>query len=262
MNHQIVKAGPGFHVGDAVLAWTVDKNRVVEKQPKVVQGHKLEKIRIAGKDAVVGDGLDSCACDRLEIDWLPFAAQQYQISPNIKDYVLVEVYSVCASIPNRNLDSFPYNELVSWRTMAGRPAYKTFVGKPVHQDHDNQDDTKAKGVIFDATMVPFRGKWHVKILKGFDRTKDSKLASMVQQKNRVGHSMGALVERAECGLPWCRYMSDGITTCEHIQGGAGKGQIIRGFLVEELMRDFSFVEDSSVADEANVIAITDYIWGV
>lgn len=258
MHHSIVQYGRGLHVGDYFLAQTLDRNRVIDKAPKIVHGHRLEKLKVAGKDVAVGDGLDSCACDRLEIDWLPFAARQYQISSDIHDYVLVEVPIVIADLPNRNLDGFPYDELVAWRTMVGRPGFKTFVGKPVHQDHDNQDDTKAKGVIFDATLVPFRGRWHVKILKGFDRSKDKKLAELVQKKNRVGHSMGSLVEQTECSIPSCRYLSDGVTTCTHIAKGAGKGQVLNHHLVYELLRNWTMVESSSVADPAYVVALSDY----
>jgi len=257
---RIVQAGPGLHIGTPMLAQTVDRDQVISPYPKIVEGHTLETLRVAGKEMAVGNGLDSCACNKLDISWLPFAAAHYHISSSISDYVLCEVYSVCASLPNRNHDSFPYDELTSFRSMHGIPCYKTFVGKACHQDHINDDDTKAKGVIFDANLVPFRGQWHVKILKGFDRTKDARLARLVQEKNRIGHSMGALVEQTECSLPWCRHLSDGITTCEHIAGGAGKGQIIRKHLLYELLRAFAYVEDSSVEDPANVLSLTDLIW--
>lgn len=257
-HHRIVQHGPGLHVGDFVLAQTIDRDRVIDPKPKIIEGHRLEKIRIAGKQHAVGEGLEACACDRLDISWLPFASAQYQISPDIKDYVLVEVPIVVATFPNRNLDAFPYEELTAWRTMHGRPGYRTFVGKPVHQDHDNQVDERAKGIILDASLVPFRGRWHVKILKAFDRTKDPKLAGQVQQKNRVGHSMGALVEETECSHPDCRFLSDGVNTCDHIQGGAGKGQIINNHLIYELLRRWAMVESSSVADPAYAVALSDY----
>lgn len=258
MRHPIVKYGPGVHVGDYMLAQTIDRDNVIDKAPKVVHGYRLDKLKVAGKDVAMGDGLDACACGRLEIDWLPFAAEQYHISPDIHDYVLVEVPIVVASYPNRNLDAFPYEELTAWRTSVGRPSYASFIGKPVHQDHDNQDDAKAKGVIFDATLVSFRGRWHVKILKGFDRSKDKKLADLVQKKNRVGHSMGALVEQTECSSPSCRYLSDGVTTCQHIAKGTGKGDVIDGHLIYELLRKFVYVESSSVADPAYTVALSDY----
>jgi len=266
---RIVQAGPGLHVGDYMLAQTVDRGKVIDRMPKIIDGHRLKKVRIANKEVAVGAGLESCACDRLDISWLPFAAEQYHISPNIKDYTIVELHSVVADIPNRNMDCMDYQELTTWRSLHGRPCYSTFVGKPCHQDHDNQDDTKAKGVIFDASLVPLtknvNGKtiWAVKILKGFDRSKDTRLANLVQQRNRIGHSMGCLVEKVRCSLPWCQAISDGVsTTCQHIAGGAGKGQVIRNHIVAEHLIDFAYVEDSSVEDPANVVSLTDYIWNV
>ena len=96
----------------------------------------------------------------------------------------------------------------------------------------------------------------------FDRTKDSRLANLVQKKDRIGHSMGALVERTECSLPWCRFHSDGRITCDHIKNGAGKANIERGHLVYESMMDYYFVESSSVEDPAYPIALSDRIWGI
>lgn len=269
MSHRIVQAGPGFHIGDYMLAQTVDRGKVISRDPKIVEGHRLQKVRVAGKDVAIGDGLESCACDRLDISWLPFAAEKYHISPDVRDYTIVELHSVVANIPNRNLDCMGYQELTTWRSLHGRPCYATFIGKPAHKDHENSDDTKAKGVVFDANLVPLakarNGKtiWAVKILKGFDRSKDARLAKLVEQRNRIGHSMGCLVERTTCSLPWCRFgATDGVTTCDHVQGGAGKGQIVRQHTVYEILNDFAYVEDSSVEDAANVVALTDYIWSV
>jgi hypothetical protein len=233
---------------------------LVDGKPLTIEGHKLKQYKREAKTVVAGEGLNACACGMLEIDWLPFAAERYQCSPKFADYILVEVPIVVASFPNRNMDAFPFDELTAWRTIAGRPAYKTFVGKPVHQDHDNQDDTKAKGVIFDATLRQYRDQWHVVILKGFDRSKDTRLAGLVQKKNRCGHSMGTLVERTECSLPWCRHVGDGVKTCMCLRQGAGKGEIERGHLKYELLRDFYFIESSSVEDPAAISAVSSRIW--
>jgi hypothetical protein len=251
---QIVAFGPGIHVGDLVAPTQVDG------KPLALEGHKLEKSIRNGKLVVAGEGINACACGTMAIDWLPFAAERYAISSDINDYVIVEVPIVVETYPNRNLDAFPYEELTAWRTQQGRIAGTTFIGKPVHQDHKNQDDTKAKGIIFDASLRKYHNHWHVVILKGFDRTKDARLAELVQKKNRIGHSMGCLVEHTECSLPWCRDIGDGITTCSHIRNGAGKGDLIRGHLVYEILRDFNFVESSSVEDPAYSLALSEHVW--
>jgi len=245
--------------GDYVLAEKQEGNNYT---PGVCafEGCKLDQIFAHNKLKVASPTTGK----NLDVSWLKFCAPHYQISADINDYVFVEVPIVVADVPNRNMDDFPYDELITWRTANSRPAYSTFIGKPVHQDHDNLDDTKAKGVIFDATLVPFRDKYHVKILKGFDRSKDARLAKLVQERNRIGHSMGALVERTECSIPTCQYISDGTSTCKHINGGAGKGTIYtvngKRHLAYEIMRDFYYIESSSVEDAAYVIALSDKIW--
>lgn len=261
-NHVLTKGGM-YVKGDYVFAETQEGDKYV---PGVCafDGCKLDQFSIHGKTHTATTRSPNKPID---ISWLPFCAEQYQISPNINDYVLVEVANVVADVPNRNMDAFPYTELTAWRTANSRPAYATFIGKPVHQDHDNLDDTKAKGVIFDATLTPFRGKYHVKLLKGFDRSKDAKLAKEVQERGSIGHSMGALVERTECSIPDCNFISDGTETCKHINGGAGKGgiYIVNGakHLAYERMLDFYFIEDSLIHfpnDQAYIYALSDTIW--
>jgi len=266
-SHRIVSSGRGIHVGDTFFSQTQNGD-IYYDEPNFIEGHRLETLRANGGSSIriagteLGKVSQNCACGFLDVSWLPLAAKAYKISPDIKDYVLVDIPIVLANVPNRNGDCFTYKELTTFRPIIGMPAFKTFYGKPAHQDHDNMDPTRAKGVIFDATLTPFRGVWHVKILKGFDRTKDPRLAKLVRQKSRIGHSMGALVERTECGLPWCNFHSDGRITCDHINGGQGKGDIIKGHLVYENMMDYYFVECSSVEDPAYPIALSREIWGV
>lgn len=258
-----VAYGPGLHIGDYFAAGYFQGNSFVD-EPPILEGRKLDVHTTGNTIRIAGAALEkvgNCACGFMDISWLPFCAERYHISADIKDYVLVDVPIVVADYPNRNMDAFTYGQLTDWRTPIGRVAYQTFVGKPVHQDHNNMDDTKAKGVIFDASLVKFQGRWHVKILKGFDRSKDPRIARLVGERNRLGHSMGALVERTECAAPWCRFRSDGRVTCDHIRNGAGKGERNRGHLMYENMLDFYFVESSTVEDPAYVIALSNRIWG-
>jgi len=262
--HDIVEHGAGIHVGDTFFSRRYSRGKFYNEQA-IIEGRTLEVNKSGGRIRVASAELEkttNCACGFLDVSWLPLAAEAYHISPDISDYVLSDVPIVVAEYPNRNMDAFTYNQLTTFRPIIGRAAYQTFIGKPTHMDHDNSDPTRAKGVIFDATLVPFKGKYHVKILKGFDRSKDSRLANLVQKKDRVGHSMGALVERTECSLPWCNFKSDGRITCDHISNGAGKGTIVKGHLVYENMLDFYYVESSSVEDPAYPIALSDKIWGV
>lgn len=247
--------------GDAYLAERYDaSNQRYVPEPAIIEGHRLEQFRDRNnKLRIAGPDLKNCSCDTLDISWLRSCSDAYDISPKISDYVITEVPCVVADYPNRNGDAFGREELLEWRIPMSRMAYQTFVGKPTHQDHNNQNPREAKGVILDAVLTPVLGKPHVKLLKAFDRSKDPSLAKKVQKRNRIGHSMGALVEKTRCALPWCEYISDGRTTCEHIANGEGKGRVINDHLVYEEMLQFYFIESSSVLDPAYVVALSDVI---
>jgi hypothetical protein len=214
------------------------------------------RIRVAGVDLRTPSG-------ELDVTWLKAASDAYNISADPRDYVLSEVPLVTADFPNRNLDGFPFDSLTEFRPILGRVTYQTFLGKPTHQDHDNQEPLKAKGVIFDASLRPvtIRGAkgFKVFILGGWDRTKDHWLANQVLTGKRPGHSMGALVGRTRCS--WCNNMSDGTRYCTHIgPRRERKGRIIQGRLVYEDCYDVNFIEDSSVDDPADVDANQVLVW--
>lgn len=258
--HTLTEAG--IHVrGDYYAGGKYDPSKqLYTPEPFVIEGHKLEILRDKKSDRVkvAGHDLKACSCDVLDISWLKSCSASYDISPSIEDYVIVEVPCVVEHYPNRNGDAFKHKQLTSWNVAAGRMTYHTFISKPTHQDHNNQNPLEAKGVILDAMLTPVLGKLHVKLLKAFDRSKDERLAKLVQQRGRIGHSMGALVEKTKCSLPWCGFVSDGRSTCEHIAGGEGKGRIIQGHLVYEIMETpIVFIESSSVEDPAYIVALSD-----
>lgn len=132
----------------------------------------------------------------IDVSWLPAASETYAISGDPRDYVLVDIPIVTVDIPNRNLQAFPYEEVSYFDPLYGRMVYQSFDRKPCHQDHDNKDPLKAKGAIFDSALqyVPAYGVWKIRILAGWDRTKDPWLVRQILSKKRTGYSMGALVE--------------------------------------------------------------------
>lgn len=89
--------------------------------------------------------------------WLPFAAKEYRLSPNIRDYVIVPIPAFFSDIPNTNGDSVTVPELLRFKPEYGMQAYKTFRGQPTFVEHDNKDITKAKGVILDVFMRRIMG---------------------------------------------------------------------------------------------------------
>lgn len=163
---------------------------------------KLKRHDESVASAVDGDSLHKVITDAPK--WLPFAAEKYLLSPDIKDYVLVPVIILPSDLPNRNKVAFPFTELTSFNPEAGMLSYQTWKGKPTYVEHVNRDYTKAKGVIFDASLqrMPHRmgNLWKLVSLCGFDRTKDPILANNIQEGVEVNYSMGALVTRYTCSV--------------------------------------------------------------
>ena len=209
-------------------------------------------IRLASSEAMFRSG------NTVDVSWLPFAAEQYLISADINDYVICDIPIVHVDIPNRNMDAFPLDEVSRFDPATGRMVYQSFIGKPTHQDHDNKNPERAKGVIFDASMAKIHGtdRYAIRILAGFDRTKDRQLADQILSGKRPQHSMGCLVQFSQCSYPGCQATSTtGKIRCAHMDGGTGKGRIVNGQLVYELCRSCTYIESSSVDDAADFHAV-------
>lgn len=136
--------------------------------------------------------------------WLPFAAERYEISKDIHDYVMVPVVIMPSDLPNRNKVAFPFTELTAFNPDAGQLSYQTWVGKPTYEEHINRDITKSKGIILDTALQRMPGRkgnlWKVLSLCAFDRSKDPVLATNIQEGSRKNYSMGALVTRYSCSV--------------------------------------------------------------
>ena len=131
----------------------------------------------------------------IDYSWLKGASETYQISSDIKDFILQEVPIVTVDFPNRNLHAFPFDEVSYFDPRFGQFIYKTFVGKPTFADHNNKNFIEAKGVHFDSSLryVPGWDVWKIFVLLGYDRTKDSALARQIEKGQRRSYSMGAWV---------------------------------------------------------------------
>lgn len=135
--------------------------------------------------------------------WLPFAAEQYNISRDMRDYVIVPVIILPSDIPNRNMVAFPFLELSKFNVSAGMITYMTWKGKPTFLEHANRDPQQARGVVFDVTMRSMsrsNGISKVIALCGFDRSKDPELVDMIINGQREYYSMGALIGLYSCSV--------------------------------------------------------------
>jgi len=191
----------------------------------------------------------------LDISWLPAAADAYNISADPKDYVITEVPIVTVGVPNRNMDSFPYEEVSRWSHILGRLVYQTFKGKPTYMNHMNKDPRKAKGVNFDASLRKVGNVWKIIVLSGFDRTKDRDLAEAVAKGTRDKFSMGAYVDYTKCSLHDKRNGPPPAKCCRHKKGDTPNGQ-----LRYDKCYGVNYIENSSVEDPADVFAWSPEVW--
>jgi len=156
--------------------------------------------------------------------WLGLASEKYEISASIRDYVIAPVIILPTDIPNRNSVAFPYEELMKFNVSQGRPNFKTWTGKPTFMEHANSDYSKAKGIVFDTYMRPLEHAegniYKLIALCGFDRTKDTELASQILRGKRKSYSMGAFISQYECSICGDRSRPGKMNTeCGHVIRG-------------------------------------------
>lgn len=192
--------------------------------------------------------------------WLPFASKTYQISPDPKDYVAVPVIIMPSDLPNRNGVAFPLQELIRWDPEVGRQSYKTWKGMPTYSEHDNEDYTKARGVIADSLLrklVGFNnGKlWKVLLFLTFDRSKYPDVANRILTGQTNSYSMGAWVQDYECSM--CKST---LGRCHHLD--VKEPHRIREYGQEIAFRNAIGIrgfECSEVATPAYISAISDAV---
>lgn len=245
------------------------RGSVVEAQGKVIHGHKLfakhrpegsrnsEPLIITAADHGGGPAYNG---HHVDYTWLPSAANTYKISENISDYILNEIPIITVPLPNKNMQAFSKQEILYFDPMLGCPVYRSFRGAAAHFEHQNRDPTKAKGVIFDAVLIPIPKYDVIKIsiLLGIDRTKDRELARDVETRKRTGWSMGAIVKAFVDSITGQVVTQDG--------GEYKRGQVVRVKGVDRLCYHFctgsNFFETSSVANPADVTAHGDMLGSI
>lgn len=210
-------------------------------------------IPISGKSVGMDEGVDIDANS-----WLPMAAPHYNISSDIRDYVLAPIPATITSIPNTNGDCFTTQRMLNFIPELGQVAYKTFKGKPTHVEHINKDWSIAKGVIFDAYLKPlhgFRGN-HARLilLLGFDRTRDPELAGKIARNELNTYSIGAHYTAYECSV--CGHVTEQSTmhVCSHTKLRVPTYRDNQNRLVYRKLMNFIGFECSAVEDPAFVSA--------
>ena len=190
--------------------------------------------------------------------WLPYCAPHYEISGKLEDHILTPVVVMPADIPNRNSVAFPLAELVKFHPHIGQQAFKSWRGKPTHHEHDNEDITRAYGVIADSYLRRLQGFgnnniWKVLLLLSFDRSKHPDVAEEVLSGQRNSYSMGAWV-----GSYTCSICGSVVGECSHISTeGHHEMYALNDELVFRNCVDIEGFECSQVATPAYISAISD-----
>lgn len=198
--------------------------------------------------------------------WLPYAAEHYNISRDIRDYVLVPIPAIFSDLPNTNGDSLSLRQMLRFDPSLGMQMFKTFRGKGTFLEHENKDITKAKGIILDSFLrpVPFNTKYYkIVLLLAYDRTKDPVLAQQILSKSTNAYSVGFHYNSYTCSVCNTR-VGKGINLrpCGHTQLGKPTYRQADGKLVYRKCETAEGFECSSVNTPAFVSAVGPHVYDV
>lgn len=193
--------------------------------------------------------------------WLTSASKVYEISSDIRDYVLIPVPIMFTEIPNTNGDSVSIQEMLRFDPESGCQAYKSFKGKPMHVEHDNKVHAKAKGIILDVFLQPLQrfgnGKYFKLVeLLACDRTKDPLLANSILSGKANTFSLGFYFKGYDCSI--CgRAFGEGGTAipCEHTMPRKTTYKRLDGRLAYRRCKFIRGFETSYVDNPAYSIAV-------
>lgn len=162
--------------------------------------------------------------NHMDLGWLPFAAPVYHISPRIEDYVIMTIPICPSDFPNRNGIGFPLKELVAFQPPPmNRRVFEAWKGCPLHLEHDNEDCTKAYGVVLDTALKRITGygqdeHWKVMGLIGVDKNKHPDIAQKVLSGELNTGSMGALANDFSCSVCHRPVVANKFLNCNHVSG--------------------------------------------
>lgn len=164
-------------------------------------------------------------------------ADEYQISKNPKDYLLLPVRANSCQVPNENGDAFSRQETLRFDHKIGRRVYQTYLLKPHHVNHRAENPRMARGLIVDAhfnDVNPMPEEWKkryeaatgepqdrdmfVEALLAVDTKKDPYLAKGLKSGVLKAFSMGCECEATRCSV--CNHRAASrLEFCDHIRYG-------------------------------------------
>ncbi|MEM7827538.1 MAG: hypothetical protein QXD72_02405 [Candidatus Aenigmatarchaeota archaeon] len=187
----------------------------------------------------------------------PFTPQtSFDYDP--ENFLYYRARAITADVPNGNGDLFPFEEIDK--------SYKTFIGKGIYLNHDNDSPDKAFGIILDAVF--HRDAKYVEILGAIDKElaeeKHPGLIRKVTSGIINSTSMSCLVNEAECGVCHNRAHNEA-ELCAHMHPKSPnyiKGKrATDGSLHYEINYGITFTEDSLVNVPADSSCHVFQVWG-
>lgn len=168
------------------------KGMPLRKPPVISQNGRVTHVEV--DKLIPGASTVSTAC-------LKAAAPVYHISPDIRDYNFALIPALVSDIPNVNMQAMTTKELLRFLPDHGCQSYRTYVGKCLFREHDNQNPEKSYGIILDASIHPVRkyGLSRLFILAAYDRTKSARAAKAALDP-KTCYSMGALSKSLQCSV--------------------------------------------------------------
>lgn len=223
---------------------------------KVGASRTAKALRIAG--ASVGGG------DDMYLDanvWLPRAAEEYNLSKDLRDYILAPVVVNISEIPNTNGDSFSLKEWLKFNVQQKCLGYQTFKAAPCHIEHRNKNHKIASGVILDSRLRKlenFHGN-HAKLilLHAFDRTRDRERCNRILSGELNTYSIGVWYTSYKCSICGAVITGSTRTPCTHTRLKQPVYRQPDGRLVYRECMNLNGFESSSVEDPAFVCAAND-----
>ena len=135
--------------------------------------------------------------DQQMLDLFPFftdlikhAASIYDISDDPKNYVFAQVRALHADKVNGNGDRARSSELVQYRPGIGSFVFKSFVGKPHLEEHDDTDLRASHGILVNSSIHLDEHDKPIRVLVAVDRNKNKKYADDLLNNKAVEYSMG------------------------------------------------------------------------
>ena len=200
----------------------------------------------AGRGRVVGgDSVRQLVASYRKSD-MGAVVDDFKLRPG---FIYTQVRAISARV-NQNYDAWPSGELKKY--------YRTFLGKPIFVNHQNEDPTKARGRVVAARYIEKGADKYIEVIQEVDAQRFPKLAKEIREGGMDSVSMGV-----EAGFTICSVCENRATDifdmCNHIK--LHKGEYLphhktgKKTLVYENCYKLGFFELSYVFDPADETAV-------